>query len=204
MLDSMRIELDQPPVTWNQYFLQSTSSAPAAAKRYYFHKRAWINDADHICLAPLPVAQAQAAASLIALSGGNTISGDRLPDLDAVRLDILRKDAFIRRSSPAGRSLRHRPTLDVRHENPQTIWRMDGRGFSTSARDELERTVPLKRLWLDETQSTLRMTLEGTLPRRGERRAPRQSGACKSPARPNKNAASPRCCLQIGMYSKEP
>jgi hypothetical protein len=63
MLDSMRIELDQPPVTWNQYFLKSSSSAPAAAKRYYFHKRTWINDADHVCLAPLPVSQAQAAAA---------------------------------------------------------------------------------------------------------------------------------------------
>jgi len=46
--DSMRIELDQPPVTWGQYFLHSASSAPAAAKRYYFHKRTWINDDDHV------------------------------------------------------------------------------------------------------------------------------------------------------------
>ena len=91
LLDSMRIELDQPPVNWKQYFLESASSAPAAAKRYYFHKRAWINDADHVCLGLLTVSQAQAAATLLALSGGNLISGDRLPDLDPVRLEILKK-----------------------------------------------------------------------------------------------------------------
>ena len=32
LLDSMRIELDQPPVTWQQYFLHPASTAPAAAK----------------------------------------------------------------------------------------------------------------------------------------------------------------------------
>jgi hypothetical protein len=61
------------------------------AKRYYFHKRTWINDADHICLALLSISQAQAVASLIALSGGTMISGDRLYALDAARLDILTK-----------------------------------------------------------------------------------------------------------------
>ena len=91
LLDSMRIELDQPPVTWKQYFLQSASSAPAAAKRYYFHKRTWINDADHVCLNLLPLSQSQAAATLLALTGGNLLSGDRLPDLDATRLEILKK-----------------------------------------------------------------------------------------------------------------
>lgn len=90
-LDSMRIELDQPPVNWEQYFLNPESSAPAAAKRYYFHNRLWINDADHIVLAMLTIPQAQAAATTIAMSGGTTFSGDRLPDLDAVRLDILRR-----------------------------------------------------------------------------------------------------------------
>src|SRR5512145_2839962 len=91
LLDSMRIELDQPPVRWKQYFLESASSAPAAAKRYYFHKRTWINDADHVCLNLLSLPQAQAAATLIALTGGNVLSGDRLPDLDPSRLEILRK-----------------------------------------------------------------------------------------------------------------
>jgi hypothetical protein len=61
------------------------------AKRYYFHKRTWINDADHIGLALLTIPQAQAVASLIALSGGTMMSGDRLYALDAARLDILKK-----------------------------------------------------------------------------------------------------------------
>jgi hypothetical protein len=61
------------------------------AKRYYFHKRTWINDDDHLGLAYLTLPQAQAAASIIALSGGTMISGDRLIDLDPIRLEILKK-----------------------------------------------------------------------------------------------------------------
>ena len=91
LIDSMRIELDQPPVTWQQYFLHPASTAPAAAKRYYFHNRTWINDADHVVLANLTPTQAQAAATIVSLSGGNMIAGDRLQDLDPTRLEILNK-----------------------------------------------------------------------------------------------------------------
>ena len=91
LLDSMRIEQDLPQPTWEHYTKYQSSTAPAMAKRYYFHKRTWINDADHICLAMLPISQAQAVASLIALSGGTMISGDRLHALDAARLDILKQ-----------------------------------------------------------------------------------------------------------------
>ena len=63
----------------------------AAAKRYYFHRRTWVNDTDHVCLDFLPQPQAQAAATCIAISGGNMISGDRLVDLDAAKVEILKK-----------------------------------------------------------------------------------------------------------------
>src|SRR5262249_23590597 len=62
-----------------------------AAKRYYFHKRTWINDADHVGLVLLTIPQSQAAASVIALSGGTMISGDRLYELEPTRLEILKK-----------------------------------------------------------------------------------------------------------------
>ena len=65
--------------------------ASAAAKRYYFHKRTWINDVDHICMDALNNQQSEAAATLIAMSGGNAISGDRLTQLDTYKLDILKK-----------------------------------------------------------------------------------------------------------------
>jgi hypothetical protein len=95
LTDSMRIELDQnygyAKDVWKQYFPESSSSAPASAKRYYWHKRTWINDADHVCINLLPFAQAQAVATLIALSGGNMISGDRLINLDPIRLELLKK-----------------------------------------------------------------------------------------------------------------
>jgi alpha-galactosidase len=91
LLDSTRIELDLAWLSWEQYVKHSNSNAPAMAKRYYFHKRTWINDDDHLGLALLTIPQAQAAASIIALSGGTMISGDRLIDLDPTRLEILKK-----------------------------------------------------------------------------------------------------------------
>jgi hypothetical protein len=157
MLDSMRIELDQPPVSWNQYFLKSASSAPAAAKRYYFHKRAWVNDADHVCLTPLTVTEAQAAASLIALTGGNLISGDRLPDLDPVRLDILRKifPSYGEAARPVDLFDTDRHSvfaLKVRKAFGE--WTVAG-FFNISETEAVDHKFPLKRLWLDEDRSYL-------------------------------------------------
>src|SRR5262249_34840944 len=48
------------------------------------------NDDDHVMLESLSIPQAQAAASIVALSGGTMISGDRMSDLDPTRLEILR------------------------------------------------------------------------------------------------------------------
>lgn len=95
LIDSMRIEADVyygfADVAWRQYFQGSACSLAAAAKRYYFHRRTWINDADHVCIDALAIPQAQAAATAIALSGGNTFSGDRLVDLGATKLEIVKK-----------------------------------------------------------------------------------------------------------------
>jgi alpha-galactosidase len=94
LLDSMRIELDRPPESgplWNQYIGHYNSTAPAVARRYYFHNRTWINDADHLRLAGLSLSQAQCAATITSLSGGNMISGDRLDTLDPERMSILKK-----------------------------------------------------------------------------------------------------------------
>jgi hypothetical protein len=95
LIDSMRIELDQnygyTKEAWKQYFQDTSGSAPAIAKRWYFHKKTWINDADHVCINLLPLPQSQAVTTIIALSGGNMISGDRLINLDQTRLEILKK-----------------------------------------------------------------------------------------------------------------
>ena len=156
-LDSMRIELDQPPVTWKQYFLESASSAPAAAKRYYFHRRAWINDADHICLNLLPPAQAQAAATLIGLSGGNTMSGDRLPDLDPFRLEILKK--VLPSAGEAARPVdlfdSDRPSLfALTVRKPFGTWTVAG-CFNPGESAPLERVIPVERLGLDPARTYL-------------------------------------------------
>ncbi|HOW68085.1 MAG TPA: alpha-galactosidase [Candidatus Paceibacterota bacterium] len=153
--DSMRIELDQNygyrQRAWQQYFLRSTSSASAAAKRYYFHKRTWINDADHACLAHLTLSQAQAAVSLLALSGGNLISGDRLPELDPTRLEILKKilPAWGEAARPVDLFDTDQPTvfaLPIRR--PFGEWTVIG-VFNPSETDLVTHRLPLDRLRLD-------------------------------------------------------
>ncbi len=95
LIDSMRIEYDQyygfAKDAWKQYFVGPSCSASASAKRYYFHSQTWINDADHICLDLVSNQQAQSIATIIGLSGGNLMSGDRLTSLDATKLEILKK-----------------------------------------------------------------------------------------------------------------
>lgn len=159
LLDSMRIELDQnygfPQDTWKQYFLNPTSSAPAAAKRYYFHRRTWINDADHVCLNLLTPSQAQAAATLIALTGGNVLSGDRLPDLDPTRLEILKKilPAYGEAARPVDLFGTDRHTvfaLKVRRDFGE--WTVVG-VFNPGETDVVEQVLPLERLWLDPART---------------------------------------------------
>ena len=94
-INSMRVEYDQNygyrEEVWKQYFGGPSCSAGAAGKRYFFHNRTWINDVDHLCMDLLSDNQAKAAATIIALSGGNTMSGDRLPQLTASKMEILKK-----------------------------------------------------------------------------------------------------------------
>ena len=151
LLDSMRIELDQPPVTWQQYFLNPASTAPAAAKRYFYHRRTWVNDADHIVLANLALPQAQAAATIVALSGGNLISGDRMTDLDPPQLEILRK-AFPSCGTAA------RPIDLFERDRPEVFalslkrkfaeWLVLGI-FNADEKASAEKTLSLERLGLD-------------------------------------------------------
>jgi alpha-galactosidase len=96
LIDSMRIGLDRPDDLPNfklfqQYAGTPNATIPSVAKRYYFGGRTWHNDPDHLRVAKQSIPQARAAATIVALSGGTTISGDKLYELDRERLDILRK-----------------------------------------------------------------------------------------------------------------
>jgi len=157
LLDSMRIELDQPPPTWNQYFLNSASTAPAAAKRYYFHRRVWINDADHVCLSLLTPEQAQAAATIVSLSGGTMISGDRMTDLDTGRLEILRKvfPSLGQAARPVDLFERDRPevfALPVKRAFAE--WLVVGL-FNADERSPAHKEIALDRLGLDPSKTYL-------------------------------------------------
>jgi alpha-galactosidase len=155
LLDSMRIELDQPPLNWRQYFLSSASSAPAAANRYYFHNRTWVNDADHVGLAYLTPAQAQAAATLIALSGGNMIAGDRLTNLDATRVEILKKvfPSCGEAARPIDLFERDRPEIfALPLKRPFGEWLVLGL-FNADEQAAAEKRIDLARLGLDPAKT---------------------------------------------------
>lgn len=157
LIDSTRIEADQPFLTWEQYVGAFNSNAPAIAKRYYFHKRTWINDADHLGVSLLTPAQASAAASIIALSGGTMISGDRLPELDGMRLDIVRKvfPSFGEAARPADLFEREKPEIFVLPvSRPFEDWTVVGI-FNYESGPAVEKRVPLSRLGLDPGQEWL-------------------------------------------------
>lgn len=89
LIDSERAELDLPELVWGQYTHRQNGTAAATSRRYYFHGKTWITDVDHVGLGWLTPLQAQAAATLVAMSGGTIISGDRLIDLDPQRVETL-------------------------------------------------------------------------------------------------------------------
>ncbi|RPI41764.1 MAG: alpha-galactosidase, partial [Bacteroidetes bacterium] len=160
-INSMRIEYDQnygyADQVWKQYFLGPSSSAGAAGKRYFYHNRAWTNDADHVCIDLLPGIQAQAAATIISLSGGNMMSGDRLTYLDDTKLEILKK-VF----PSSGISAR---PIDLFDTDPQLSFAAGVRndfdgwtvaGFFNPGPDEpVRREFALERLWLDPDKKYL-------------------------------------------------
>ena len=155
LIDSMRIEIDQnygfSSAAWKQYFLDSSSSAPAMAKRYYFNNRTWTNDADHVCINLLSIPQAKAAATLIALSGGNIISGDRLTDLDNPRLEILKKiyPSFGEAAKPVDLFDTDRHSIfSLTIKKSFGEWTIVG-FFNASLTEVITKTLPIERLWLD-------------------------------------------------------
>jgi hypothetical protein len=161
LIDSMRIEADinygYAEAAWQQYFQDPACSAAAAAKRYYFHRRTWVNDVEHVCLDLLTVQQAEAAATLIALSGGNTISGDRLVDLDPMKLEILKKitPAYGEAAVPVDLFDTDVPTTFVLHvERPFAAWSVVA-FFNPELETAVERRFPLSRLGLDAGKTYL-------------------------------------------------
>jgi hypothetical protein len=153
----MRIEQDLPRLTWEQYVKYGNSTAPAVAKRYYFHQRTWINDADHVGLALLTLPQAEAVASLIALSGGTVISGDRLYTLDDARLTMLKKilPAYGQAARPLDLFDTDRPELFALHiQKTWGAWWLVGY-FHWQEDAEARREFAISRLGLDPQKSYL-------------------------------------------------
>jgi hypothetical protein len=161
LIDSMRIEADvfygYAAEAWRQYFNDPASSTAAAAKRYYFHRRTWVNDVEQICIDLLTPRQARAVATLIAFSGGNTITGDRLVDLDPAKVDILKKimPSYGEAAVPVDLFDSDVPTTFVlRVERPFAAWSLVA-FFNRDLDAPTERRFPLHRLGLDPAKTYL-------------------------------------------------
>jgi hypothetical protein len=161
LIDSMRAEADinygYAAAAWKQYFDDPACSAAAAAKRYYFHRRTWVTDVDHVCIDLLTVEQAQSAATLVALSGGNTISGDRLVELDSAKLEILKKimPSFGQAAIPVDLLDADVPTTFVMHvERPFAAWSLVAL-FNPNLDAAVTRRFSLSRLGLDPARAYL-------------------------------------------------
>jgi hypothetical protein len=155
LIDSMRIEADVyygfRKIAWETYFMHPACSASAAGKRYYFHKRTRVNDVDHICMDILNNQQSEAAATLIALSGGNLVSGDRLIQLDAYKLEILQKitPSFGEAAIPVDlfdEEIQSVFALKVKRQFAE--WTVVG-FFNPSLTTTAEKKFSLERLWLN-------------------------------------------------------
>ena len=161
LIDSMRIEADVnygfSETAWETYFLHPACSATAAAKRYYFHKRTRINDADHICIDLLNNKQSEAAATIIAMSGGNMISGDRLTQLDEYKLDVLKKitPSFGEAAIPVDLFDTDMQTVfAMKIKKPFGEWSIIG-FFNSNLTETIEKSFPSQRLWLDAEKTYL-------------------------------------------------
>ena len=161
LTDSMRIEADVnygfSDAAWDTYFLHPDSSASAAAKRYYFHKRTRINDADHICMNLLNNQQAEAAATIIALSGGNMISGDRLIELDPYKLEILKKitPSFGEAATPVDLfDGEMQSVFALKIKKPFGEWTIAA-FFNSSLTETVDKKFSLKRFWLEPGKTYL-------------------------------------------------
>jgi alpha-galactosidase len=103
LVDAMRIGADtarrwRPAYQGIELFFREETSFPAVQNavhnsltRTALHKRWWINDPDCLQLRPetrLSLAEVQAFATVIALTGGSLLLSDHLPDLPADRLRI--------------------------------------------------------------------------------------------------------------------
>ena len=158
LIDSMRIEADInygfSEAAWKTYFLDPACSASAAAKRYYFHKKTWVNDADHVCLNLLNYQQAEAAATIIALSGGNMISGDRLIQLDAVKLEIIKKitPSFGEAAFPVDLFDSYMPSVFALNIKKQFSEWTVAAFFNSSLTENVEKKFSLERLRLKQNK----------------------------------------------------
>ena len=161
LIDSMRIEADVnygfSEAAWDTYFRHPACSASASAKRYYFHKRTRINDADHICMNLLNNQQSEAAATIIALSGGNMISGDRLIQIDAYKLEVLKKitPSFGEAAIPVDlfdTDMQSVFALKIKKQFAE--WTIVG-FFNSGLTEKVEKKFSLNRLWLNPRKTYL-------------------------------------------------
>ena len=102
--------------------------------------------------------QSEAAATLIAMSGGNMISGDRLTQLDPYKLDILKKitPSFGEAAIPVDLfDDEMQSVFALKIKKPFAEWTVRCWFFQCQPTETVEKKFSLERLWLDPDKTYL-------------------------------------------------
>ncbi len=139
---------------WNRTFTYGVRSVGA---RYYTNGVYWTNDPDCLLVRePFTIGQARMWASLIVLSGGVVFISERLHQLPAERLDIIKKAMPVYRNQGKGYAF-GRP-MDLLEHDPPELWNLEVRkefgkwnvvGLFNWSDQPREKVLDLKSLGLD-------------------------------------------------------
>jgi hypothetical protein len=122
LVDAMRIGPDNG-AAWRSLLRGPTYGS----RQYFLHGRVWYNDPDPVYVRTnLPLPQAQAICSWVALSGQLNLSSEWLPGLSGERLDLLK------RTLPS-HGLRPRPA-DLFEQEPPRVWLLEDQRRSPQRR----------------------------------------------------------------------
>ena len=98
LCETMRVGED----VHNEWYNGFLNAAHATLKGYWLHNIAWVSDPDYCLVAPpLTAEMAQAWVTLLGLTGQFLLFGDRMPDLPASRVAMLKKILPVARVMPA-------------------------------------------------------------------------------------------------------
>ena len=122
----------------------------ASANKYVFHRKFWVTDPDFLivrqqgCRSELTYEEAQSWASVVGLSNGLVMLGDKMPELDANRIELLTKvlPHYCKAARPVDFFVREVPAiLDLEVKSKTEAWHVIC--VTNTERPERKRDYPI-------------------------------------------------------------